>query len=80
MRRRMKKTNGGDLESYLVVIRTIRGFFYARIFPLITHLNANHGVHVETRELSSFYHSYADLIVLGLQRTLSHLAALKVEL
>lgn len=65
-----------ESEAYLVVIRTICRFFDASVLSLITYLHANHGIHVQTRQLSCFDNGDANLIILRLQRGLSRVGGL----
>lgn len=51
---------------YLVVIRTIRRFFDAGVFSLVSDLYANDRIHVQTGQLSCFDDGDANLIVLCL--------------
>lgn len=54
-------------NMYLVVIRTVGAFFYARVLLYFAHLHANYGIHVQAGQLSGFDDSYAHLEVLGLE-------------
>ena len=46
---------------YLIIVRTVRGFFDTGIFSLFPDLHAHNGIHIEAGQLTSFDNCQADL-------------------
>lgn len=56
--------------SYFVVIRAIGTLFDTRVLLHVANLDAHHGIHVESGQLTGFDDSDAHLEILGLKRVL----------
>ena len=54
-------------KSYLVVVRTVGALLDAGVLAYVTDLHADHGVHVQARQLASLDHCHTNLEVSCLQ-------------